>query len=313
VPVRPSLAPWYRLVELDDGLALEHAQAVVRLEGAAAKKLLPQLLPLLDGTRTVDELAACLGERIRPAIEHALGVLADHELLLEGPAAPDGGDGDTVARLLGAAARRPDRELARKLAAAAVAVAGSGRTAAEVARALHGAGVGNVRRAELTAAPAADLVVAAPARDEVGRLGEWNRRALAAERPWLQLLPFDGRFAAVGPLFLPHETCCHACYGLRRWANVAYPDEFEAVESVPTAAATPPPLASVVAGLGALLAARWLAVADPLLPGRLFALELRQGPVISLHHVYRVPRCPACSQVTVRPLPWFKESGALAG
>ena len=37
------------------------------------------------------------------------------------------------------------------------------------------------------------------------------------------------------------------------------------------------------------------------------------APVISLHHVYRVPRCPACSQVTVRPLPWFKESGALAG
>jgi bacteriocin biosynthesis cyclodehydratase domain-containing protein len=311
VHVRPQLPPWYRVVELEDGLALEHAQAVVRLDGAAATKLLPRLLPLLDGTRTVDEIVACLGEPVRPAVEHAVELLRKHRLLVDGAAAPEG-DG-TVARLLAASARRADAELVRRLADASVAVVGSGRAASEVARALHGAGIGDVSRAAWTGAPAAGLAVAAPAADEVGHLREWNRVALAADLPWLQLLPFDGRFAAIGPLFLPRETCCHACYRLRRWANVAYPHEYEAIDAVPTAAATPPPLQSVVAGLAALVASRWIAIADPALPGRLFALELRQGPTISAHHVYRAPRCPDCAVSSAHPLPWFKESRALAG
>jgi bacteriocin biosynthesis cyclodehydratase domain-containing protein len=308
---RPQLAPWYRVVALEDALVLEHAQAVVRLDGAAATKLLPRLLPLLDGTRTVDEVVASLGERIRPAVEHALALLDEHRLLVEGAPASDGDD--SAARLLAAAARRSEAELAERLAVASVAVLGSGRAAAEVARALHGAGIGHVVRGEWTAAPSGDLAVAAPAGDEVSRLREWNRVALAAQLPWLQLLPFDGRFAAIGPLFLPRETCCHACYRLRRWANVAFPDEFEAVEAAPVAASTPAPLHGVVAGLGALVAARWLALADPVLPGKLFALELRQGPAISAHHVYRAPRCPDCAVVSAHPLPWFKEAHALAG
>jgi bacteriocin biosynthesis cyclodehydratase domain-containing protein len=308
---RPQLPPWYRVAAFDDALVLEHAQAVVRLDGAAATKLLPQLLPLLDGTRTVDEIVACLGERIRPAVERALAVLDEHRLLIDGEAAPDGED--SVARLLAASARRSDAVVAQRLAACSVAVAGRGRAAVEVARALHGAGIGNVFRAGWNEAPLADLAVAAPAADEVSRLPEWNRATLAAELGWLQLLPFDGRFVAIGPLFLPGETCCLACYRLRRWANVAYPDEFEAVEAVPVGAAMPPPLQGVAAGLGALLAARWLALGDPALPGRLFALELRQGPAISAHHVYRAPRCPECASASVSPLPWFKEGRALAG
>jgi bacteriocin biosynthesis cyclodehydratase domain-containing protein len=308
---RPYLPPWYRLADLGDALALEHGQAVVRLDGAAATKLLPQLLPLLDGTRTIDEIVACLGERIRPAIEHALHVLEEHDLVLDGPAETEP---DTVARLLAAAGpQRSEGALARVLGISHVAVAGAGATAAETARALRGAGVGTVSRASWDEAPPVDLVVAAPARDEIGRLEDWNRAALNAELPWLQLLPFDGRFAAVGPLFLPHQTCCRACYALRRRANVPYPDEFEAVESAAPTAATPPPLRAVLAGFAALVAARWLATADPALPGRLFAIELRHGPGVSAHHVFRVPRCPACSQGAVRPLPWFKESGVAAG
>jgi bacteriocin biosynthesis cyclodehydratase domain-containing protein len=308
---RPHLAPWYRIADLGDALAVEHGQAVVRLDGAAARKLVPRLLPLLDGTRTVDEIVECLGERIRPAVEHALQVLAERRLLLEGPSQPDGEH--TVARFLAALVRKPEAELGGALAAARVAVAGAGPMAAEAVRALRGAGVGEVVRADWTAVPACDLAVAAPAPEEVDRLGSWNRSALAARTTWLQLLPFDGRFAAVGPLFVPYETCCHACYRLRRRANVPYPTEFESVESVPTAAATPPPLQAAIAGLGALVAARWLAAADPALPGRLYALDVRQVPELTVHHVYRVPRCSACARLEVRPLPWFKETGALAG
>jgi len=305
----PLVAPWYRVADVGDALVLEHGQAAVRFDGAAATTLLPRLLPLLDGTRTVDEVVACLGERIRPAVEHALRLLEERGLLREGPPASDGRD--TVARLLAASGpHRSESELARVLGMARVAVVGSGRTAADSARALREAGIGTVTRGPWEVAPEVELVVAAPAREELERLGSWNRAALAAELPWLQVLPFDGRFAAVGPLYLPGETCCQACYRLRRHANVPYPDEFEAVEAVSSQAATPPPLAGVLAGLAALVVARWLATADPTLPGRLFAVELRQGPAVAAHHVYRVPRCPDCSERTARPLPWFKETGA---
>jgi bacteriocin biosynthesis cyclodehydratase domain-containing protein len=282
---------------------------VVRLDGAAAVKLLPRLLPLLDGTRTVDEIVGCLGAAVRPAVEHALELLEEHGLLRDGPAVADGGD--TVARLLAASAsERSELELTRILAAAQVGVAGSGRAAAEVARSLRGAGIERVVQVDWGRATRADLVFAAPAREELEYLEAWNRVALAAESPWLQLLPFDGRFAAVGPLFVPGETCCYMCYSLRRQANVPYPGEFAALEATPLSASTPPPLVAALAGLTALVASRWLTTADPALPGRLFAVELRPGPSVEAHHVYRVPRCPACAPASVRPLPWFKETGA---
>src|SRR5205823_957378 len=147
-----------------------------------------QLLPLLDGTRTVDEIVACLGEPIRPAVEHALELLEEHGLLLSGP--PEAEGGDTVARLLAASGpQRPEPELARVLALSRVGVAGAGRGAEEVARALRGAGIERVTRTDWKRLPRVDLVVAAPGRDECARLESWNRVALAAELPWLQILP----------------------------------------------------------------------------------------------------------------------------
>src|SRR3954454_11492135 len=87
IPSRPLLAPWYRLVGDGDRLLLEHAQVVVVLEGAAVSTLLPQPLPRLDGTRTVDDLVDRLGGAARPAIEGALRTLAEHGLRTEGPPA----------------------------------------------------------------------------------------------------------------------------------------------------------------------------------------------------------------------------------
>src|ERR1043166_1660931 len=81
VPIVQLLAPWYRLSWSDDRLLLEHGQTVVALEGGAVRTLLPTLLPLLDGTRTHDDLVARLGVAVRPALELALEVLASHGLL----------------------------------------------------------------------------------------------------------------------------------------------------------------------------------------------------------------------------------------
>src|SRR5689334_16215361 len=84
---RPLLKPWYRLAAEGGRSVLRYAGSILEFEGAAAERLIPHLLPLLDGTRTVDEVVAELGEPVRPAVEHALSLLRAHDLLTE-PAPP---------------------------------------------------------------------------------------------------------------------------------------------------------------------------------------------------------------------------------
>ncbi len=84
LPERPSLSPWCRLVHDRGRYLLEHGGTVVTLEGRAVERLLPHLLPLLDGTRTVDELSAELGPSVKPAIDHALALLEANRLLVDG-------------------------------------------------------------------------------------------------------------------------------------------------------------------------------------------------------------------------------------
>ena len=67
VPARPWLKPWYQRVVTDDSVLLTHGESIVVVKGRAATRLLPALLELLDGSLTVEEVVAALGEPIRPA------------------------------------------------------------------------------------------------------------------------------------------------------------------------------------------------------------------------------------------------------
>lgn len=315
-PERPLLKPWYRLAREGDRIALEYGHAVVSFGGRAAGLLLPALLPLLDGTRTAGEIAACLGEPAAPAIDNALEALARAGLLIEGPPL-DGGvprpQAGTV-ELLAATAPSPGclSEISAVLARATVGVAGSGASAQGVARLLRLSGVSHVEPLAWDDARDSldrlELVVAVPEAGELSSLERCNRAALAAGRSWLQVLPFDGRYAAVGPLYVPGETCCFECYRLRRASNVGYPEEFWALERSPAPFPSAPPLEHVVAGLAVYASLRWLVHRDPALAGRFYAVEQKEALGLSLHHVYRVPRCPACSGEAGRgaPLPWFE-------
>jgi bacteriocin biosynthesis cyclodehydratase domain-containing protein len=312
IPDRPQLKPWYRLAHGDGALVLDYGGKAIVLEGEATARLMPALLPLLDGTRSVEEITAMLGEPIEPAVAKALTLLGRHGLLTEtftdgSPAAPQA----EAARFLSATSPRgwsPPR-VAEALSASRAAVAGDGATAAEIARLLRLAGVESIERASLgDSAPSADLVVAAPAPEELPALESWNEAALTAGNPWFAVLPFDGRIAAVGPLFVPAETCCYECYRLRRATNSGYFTEYRALEREPAGYPVPPGAVSALAGVASLVALRWLVDRDPALPGMLFALELGGAPTLTAHHVYRVPRCPACSEIgQIAPvLPWFE-------
>lgn len=317
LPALPYLAPWYRVAVGERRVVLEHGQRIVCFEGGAAERLLPVLLPLLDGTRTVDEIVAVLGEPLQEAVEHALGELATRDLLTEGPplpadlSRPAAGLAELIASL------RPRRaSVGAELAAVAscrIAVVGSGGAGLEVARLFRVAG------AEAEGVDGVEggfnLVVCAPSPGELPRLSEWNAQALSAAQPWLQILPFDGRYAAVGPLYIPGDTACYECFRLRRGANLDAGDDLELLEAVPAGYPSAPSLDAILAGLAVQLALHWLILGDHSAPAALYSFELLPVLALDVHHVHRVPRCDACSGLAdvASPLPWHKEVPVAGG
>jgi bacteriocin biosynthesis cyclodehydratase domain-containing protein len=314
LPPRPALKPWYRLLQDDDRLLLQYGETVVSFEGGAVRRLLPALLPLLDGTRSVDEIVQIVGPPVRRAVEQALDLLERHGLLTEAAAAMLAESERRSAEFLAATdpAGRSPAALFAAIRAARVAVAGSGSLALEVASSLRRSGVDALEQLPL-GVPGADLGrfrlgVAAPAGEELPSLPEWNRAALTAGLPWLQVLPFDGLLAAVGPLYVPRETACYECFRIRRASNVDCGRDFLALQAVAVPLPASASVEQTVAGLAATMALRRLAHEDPFLPGTWYALELAPQPALGTHILYRVPRCPACSGLAevAQPLPWHR-------
>jgi bacteriocin biosynthesis cyclodehydratase domain-containing protein len=312
IPHLPLLSEWHRIAADDGRLVLEYGGEAVCLEGRATRTLLPALLPLLDGTRTIDDLVSVLGEPTRPAVEAALALLVREGVLTEGPPlAPDvPAPFAAFARAAAAERRESPNVVTNRLRRLAAGVVGSGAAAAEAVRLLRLCGVGTVDRRDWGSTADAGVTVVAPGPGEQPRLEEWNENALANGGAWLQLLPYDGSVAAIGPLYVPHETCCYECYRRRRASNIDYPDEFWSLQRAPDRSNETPTRTAAIAGLGVEIALRWLLFADPFVAGMLFALELGRDPRLSRHVVYRVPRCPACSPTArlAAPRPWAEAS-----
>jgi bacteriocin biosynthesis cyclodehydratase domain-containing protein len=307
----PLLRPWFRIGVDGDRVLLEYAHTVLVFDGRGATRLLLPLLALLDGTRTRGDLVDTLGMGTGEAVDEALALLEDRGVLLDAadePAVRPALDNASF-QSAGDPQRRAPHEIAATLAATGVVVLGGGAVAVEVARLLRAGGIGTVDRSrrpdELQRRP--DLFVAAPASHELSELSHWNRSLLELRVPWLQLLPFDGRFAAVGPLFVPGDTCCYECYRLRRLANVFCRPEYDALAGAAAEYPLSPALLSALAGMAAHIAFAWLLHADPHLPGVMFALEWARTPAVSKHQVLRVPRCPACFSAGSPPALWFDD------
>jgi bacteriocin biosynthesis cyclodehydratase domain-containing protein len=313
LPRLPALKPWYRLLPDDDRLVLQYGETLVSFEGRAARRLLPALLPLLDGTRTVDEIVQIVGPAVRRAVEQALALLQEHGLLTqaaEGLTEAEKRTADFLAALDPAA--RSAVDLFAIVRRARVAVAGSGALALELVASLRRSGLDSLEQVPLRT-PSSDLerfqlVVVAPRGEELPDLPEWNLAAFTASVPWMQVLPFDGLFSAMGPFYVPGETGCYECFRIRRASNVDDPRLFLALQEVGVPLPASSTLEQTVAGLAATLALRWLAHEDQFLPGTWYAFELTPQPTLGAHVLYRVPRCPVCSGLSeiAQPLPWHK-------
>jgi bacteriocin biosynthesis cyclodehydratase domain-containing protein len=307
----PLLAPWWRIVDDGERILFEHAGRLVELRGRAVRTLLPALLPLLDGAHTHSEIVGRLGEAAEPSVRNALELLDRHGLLADGPHV----EGDDVAGYVATACPEVAPSAARDaLTGSRAAVQGASAAAAEVERLLRSAGV-EVERIGWgpgVESPV-DLVVAAPTAAEVDALRFANEQRLEDAVPWLVVLPYDGRLATVGPLYVPGLTACHVCFSVRRAATSGYEEDSTLLESRPATAAAPDTIAVIAAGLAVLLSLRWLGAADPTLPGVAYALEANGAPTLTRHRVLRVPRCTVCGPAGPPPNPWFKEVAADAG
>ena len=317
LPAFPYLAPWYRVATDGGRVLLEYGQRIVCLEGRAAEHLVPALLPLLDGSRGIDEIVAVLGEVTRTAVEHALEQLAEQNLLVDGPALAESlpRPAAGVAELL--VALRPGSEAlggtAAEVAACSIGLVGRGAAGLEAARLLRLSGA--AVEWHDTIESGVDLAVCAPAPDELPRLREWNEHALEAAQPWLQILPFDGRYATVGPLYLPGDTGCYECFRRRRAANLGALEEVELLERVAASYPSAPGIDAVLGGVAAQVALHWLVLGDHYAPACFYALEPFPTFTLAGHHLHRVPRCEACSGVedVAAPLPWYKEVPVAGG
>ncbi len=286
LPERPLLAPWLRRAKAGATLLLEYGDSIVALEGEAVDRL----LPLLDGSHPLEDL--------EPAQRAAVAMLAAEGVVVPGPAVAD-----EEALREAAAERLAPSLVAERLARSRTVVAGSGVLAEEAHRLLPG-------KAERVGWESplgeVDLAVAAPASRELHLLPAWNERMLDAPRPWLLVLPFNGRFGTVGPLFVPGETCCYACFLHRRAAALPDPADFDALQTVPAPYPTGRSLAALLAGAAALVATRWLARREATLAGWFLAIEPAGRLAVTRHRLLRVPRCEACSAAARVPslLPW---------
>jgi bacteriocin biosynthesis cyclodehydratase domain-containing protein len=122
------------------------------------------------------------------------------------------------------------------------------------------------------------------------------------------VLPYDGRFAAVGPLVVPGESCCFECVRARRAANLGYGDDLREIEAAPAAVRADAALEAAVVAVAAHVVLRYVGGGDTTVPGVLYAVEARPALSVDEHAVLRVPRCPACSPVSrLAPrLPWHE-------
>jgi bacteriocin biosynthesis cyclodehydratase domain-containing protein len=301
--------PWMR-TRVDAGrVLLEEDGRVVTLEGAAAQRVLPRLLTLLDGSRTRPDIVGCFPLAVAPAVQRLLEILEGESCLLEVPAehAPQSGSGK--ASLFAVAMASPDADLsiaASRLDAARLVVLGASSTADRVTQELSSIGVRCIRPLGWDV-PDGDstFAIVAPRADELAHLVEWNEVSLRLGMSWIQALPFDGRQWTVGPLFVPFETCCYECYRVRRSLNLPYAE----IDFSGSNVANPAPLDSVIAGLVASFAIRWIGTRERIFPGVVHSISLSRGFSCVQHDVIRLPRCPVCRPATTTTAfnPWFAD------
>lgn len=219
MPVRPCLLPGLVRVQLDDGLAfVGSGNRQTALRGRTATSLMPLLLPALDGTRTVAELAALHPDVTEATVRACVSLLYVSGLLQDGPAGAEVGlipheVTDYLGRNLDTTRVNHNRnEACERLAQARVLIVGPEALAGRLRAELTASGVDALEwnGPELSIG-VGDLVVAVDDGDSAEELAELGESCRRAGISWLRTAAGE-RTVEVGPLFNARHTCCHGCF-----------------------------------------------------------------------------------------------------
>ncbi|MDQ6774434.1 MAG: TOMM precursor leader peptide-binding protein [Candidatus Dormibacteraeota bacterium] len=244
-----------------------------------------RLAPLLDGSRSLDEVVDTLAAEATPAeIYYVVAGLEERGYVVEAEAGRLG----RAAFWQGQGLEAGDAE--RRLGAARITVAGYGGIAVEPLSAAL---------AELEIGVGADGELAVVVSDDYLQegLAEFNSESLAAGRPWLLLKPV-GLQVWIGPLFRPGSTGCWECLAQRLRGN----RQVETYLQQQQRRAAPFPVSRVVIGGAAEAALRLAAIQIAIVLGGA-AGGLGEGEMVTLevdsletkqHRLVRRPQCPCC-------------------
>ncbi len=245
------------------------------------------LMPLLDGDRTVQEIVAALAPAHSPLdVQTAILALASRGYVVSGD--HDMAPGRAAYwSSLGASPRWAEQ----RLAATAVRVAGD---TGVLARRLVGLGVQTSDEA-VAVRPSLSVMVCADYLDE--RHDSINRRHLESRTPWVLVRP-NGMQPLLGPVFRPAEGgACWAClaYRLRGHQEVlAFLRNLGPDASTVEPRAAEPAVLRAVCGLAAAEIAKWLVLED-MAPIHERAISLDVAAHRSAQHpAMRRPQCVAC-------------------
>ena len=236
MPVRPRFPQELVAVPLADGLLIDGTDEQQILRGQATKELLPRLLPLLDGKRTLEQLAAELSPVPAEHIRSAIALLYTRGVLEDGAADPDLDPSDVDAQTLAFYRRHVDAtrvnrsalEAANRLLNSQVLVLTTGQHHAEarklVSKQLSQAGVGAVHSGQLGLHLGRDyefadqprtklVIVLVEGEDDQERLADLDEQCARNGIPWLRVtVDPEAGSADLGPYFERGETACYRCF-----------------------------------------------------------------------------------------------------
>lgn len=293
------LLPWTRTTGQDDSVTFIAGSRVVRYSGGATR-LLPHLLPRLDGRADVDSIVTDLGvpQLAEPVLAmcrrlHADGLVTAVDGVNQGS--------DSLFDVLADDGRAADG-LHLYLAATADEYAAVAAMAPEHWRlsAVPLSALADEPWDEHTCAVVWVHDMNAP------ELADWNERAYRGRRRWLAIGHFDGDAAVVGPYIVPPQTACFECYRRRRASHSRAAEAMLTARPVVDAPLGTKAVTHVLAGLGMAMLHDWAARRSPFVPGAVRPVTFGEGLRVGTEYVLRVPRCGSCRPAAAnrRLAPW---------
>lgn len=264
-----------------EGVILLSERGSFLLRGA----IYPQLMPLLNGCHTADEIARHLQEWISPAeVFYALGLLQSNGYITDAiPSVPS--EQAAFWELL----RVEPYVALMRLQEVPISVVSCGALdSAPFCAMLSSAGVQVSDDSRCCIVLADDYLH--------NELEAFNLEALSQKRPWMLVKPV-GAELWIGPLFLPGETGCWACLAHRlRGARKAenYLQEKNVCGPFPLPPVALPSTMHTAQGIAATEIVKWLVCGENSeIEGQILSLDSLSFAT-NYHRLVRRPQCPCC-------------------